>query len=378
MQIEFLSRHSNVLYDNGGRSQTTNVATSFDPPLRGPSTGFKQERSSSEFTSTRKLGGGTQYDRPPTGFGSQFRDERSNTSVLSNPDQYLPYETLIRSGDNNNRRVRFANADSTYGATSRQDFPSSSSHTYESIGDNYRSNAGPAWSSGWRDDNGTRVEEKSFSETHREVEHRRSDATGGVQTSREVEHHRSGSPSIGRTMLNEDRFRTGPSTIGRTLDENQFRSGLSLGPSTISSQWSPGTRRNAEVREFSRRIDGAGRAGGLALLSPNFNSDAFYRSAFQPQVFTDDRGQKFIEMKLNVSDYQPSEVKVSVDGNDLVVRAEHSEERAPTNKSRSYFFKQVTLPPNTDLRSVKSELQNNGTLSIRANVLAEQAAIRHN
>ncbi len=147
----------------------------------------------------------------------------------------------------------------------------------------------------------------------------------------------------------------------------------------------PSTSRNVEVREFSRRIGSNGNNNNgnfinndSSLFSQGFNRDAFYRSAFQPQVFTDDRGQKRIEMKLEVKDYEPNEIKVSVNGNDLIVQAEHSVDRPPTSSSRAYFFKQITLPANTDLNSLSSQYHPDGRLHITASLSHEQSSIRYN
>ena len=204
------------------------------------------------------------------------------------------------------------------------------------------------------------VREKTYSETHHETQHRRSSPTSGVQSSREVEHHRSGSP-----------------LSGRTLNNDRFRASVNLGP---SSNAPPLSSRNTEVREYSRRIggNGANNYSEPSLFSQGFNSDAFYRSAFQPRTFTDDRGQQCVEMELEVNNYQPSEIKVSVEGNDLVVQAEHNDERPPTSSSRAYFFKQITLPPNTDFNSLSSQYHADGKLHITAKLAPEHGSIKYN
>lgn len=55
MQIDFPSRHSNVIIDDGRLS--SKLISNFDVSPRPPPR-FTQERSTSEFTSTRKIGGG--------------------------------------------------------------------------------------------------------------------------------------------------------------------------------------------------------------------------------------------------------------------------------------------------------------------------------
>jgi HSP20 family molecular chaperone IbpA len=146
----------------------------------------------------------------------------------------------------------------------------------------------------------------------------------------------------------------------------------------------PSSSRNIEVREYSRRVGGGSANNNNfitsepLLFTQGFNSDAFYRSAFQPQIFTDDVGHKRIEMKLDVNKYQPNEIKVSVNGNDLVVQAEHNDERPPTSSARAYFYKQITLPPNTDLGTISSQYHADGRLHITAKLSPEQGSIRYN
>jgi HSP20 family molecular chaperone IbpA len=145
---------------------------------------------------------------------------------------------------------------------------------------------------------------------------------------------------------------------------------------------SPSSSRNVEVREYSRRVGGTANNNGFTnndslVFSQGFNRDAFYRSAFQPQIFTDDHGQQRVEMKLDVNNYEPNEIKVSVNGNDLIVKAEHNVDRPPTSSTRAYFYKQITLPPNTDFNSLSSQYHPDGRLHITAKLSSEQASIRY-
>lgn len=55
MQVDFPSRHTNVILDDGRTS--TNLISNYDSRYR-TSPGVTQERSSTEYTSTRKVGGG--------------------------------------------------------------------------------------------------------------------------------------------------------------------------------------------------------------------------------------------------------------------------------------------------------------------------------
>lgn len=76
MQVDFPSRHSNVIYDNG--RTPSKAATSFETSRHTP-TRFAQERSSSEFTSTRKLGGNT-----GSGISTSFEPSSSKAVTFDN------------------------------------------------------------------------------------------------------------------------------------------------------------------------------------------------------------------------------------------------------------------------------------------------------
>jgi len=422
MQVDFPSRHSNVIIDDGRSS--TGLISHYDTTRRTPPR-FNQERSSTEYTSTRKIGGGdssfqrsssprtpprlnqerssTEYTstRKIGGGDSSFQrssspftpprlnQERSSTEYTStrkigggdnsfqrssSPRAYTSYDDSY--GGNNPGR------NSTYSSTSqyqtvgnsspyRRDYNGSTTGSYNnSFNPTYTfdvtSSNSPSrtiFPSTSRGEGGT-TREQSYSETHRETQHRRSSPTSGVQSSREVQHQRSGSPSI-----------------SRSLDEDRFRPILSYGQ---SSGMSPSTSRNVEVREFSRRVGNTGNNDSTfitrepSLIAHGFNSDAFYRSAFQPQIVNDDFGQKRVEMKLAVGNYQPNEIKVSIDGEDLVVKAEHNDERPPSSSTRAYFYKQITLPSNTDFKSLSTQYHADGKLHITAKLHPEQGSIRYN
>jgi HSP20 family molecular chaperone IbpA len=375
MQVDFSSRYSNSIIDDGRAS--SKYISSFDASRRTPPR-FTQEKSSTEYTSTRKLGGSS------GGIGSTFERSSSKKNflklflikiIISDPPSHSPYDTLY--GGNNAGRSNTYSSTTQYESSGRKS-PSRGgfiSSTTDSINNSnnptytYRVTAGDSQprttypSSTHHGSGSDTVQEKSYSETHHETAHRRSSPTSGVTSSREVEHHSSGDPSI-----------------GTRLDENRFRSNISLGHRSVTP---PSSSRNVEVREFSRRIGTDANNSSFvntepSLFTQGFNSDAFYRSAFQPQISTDAHGQKCVEMKLAVSDYEPNEIKVSVNGNDLIVQAEHNVERPPTLATRAYFYKQITLPPNTDLGTLQSQYHPDGKLHITAKLANEHASIKNN
>ncbi|CAF0779430.1 unnamed protein product [Rotaria sordida] len=358
MQIDIPSRHSNVIIDDGRTSSKliSNYDTSYRTQPR-----YSQEKTSSEYTSTRKLGtggggsGGSTYRSTSTPrIYSTFDDGntgRNNTYSSTSRYQSRDSQSPIRRG--------YIDSTSNLYNTNLN----TPTYTYTVTSDDTKPRIiYPTISSG----NNDSAYEKKFSETHRETRHRRSSPTTGVQSSHEVQHNRSGSPSI-----------------GRNFDENRFRTSLNIGSNNIIPSTSS---RNVEVREFSQRVGGDTNNNTYvdnirnyqpSLFTAGFNSDAFYRSAFQPQIFTDDHGQNRIEMKLDVQNYDPNDIKVSVNGNDLIVQAEHNVNRPPTTSSRAYFYKQITLPSNTDLQSISSQYRADGKLHITAKLSNDQASIRY-
>ncbi len=85
MQIDFSSRHSNAIVDDGRTS--SKLISNYDTSYRSPPR-LTQEKSSTEYTSTRKIGGssgglglgGSSYERSSskTNFFNLFIDNKIN------------------------------------------------------------------------------------------------------------------------------------------------------------------------------------------------------------------------------------------------------------------------------------------------------------
>ena len=58
-------------------------------------------------------------------------------------------------------------------------------------------------------------------------------------------------------------------------------------------------------------------------------------------------------MSLDLSDYQPEDIKISVKDQELIVKAERKIE-TDTRKSRTSFFQSTSLPPQTDIEHLQS------------------------
>ncbi|CAF1582217.1 unnamed protein product [Rotaria magnacalcarata] len=87
-----------------------------------------------------------------------------------------------------------------------------------------------------------------------------------------------------------------------------------------------------------------------------FDFDLFHRSAFRPQIIrtTSDNNDKKLTMSLDLSEYQPEDIKVSVKDRELIVKAERKTE-TDTRKSRTSFFQSTSLPPQTDIDHLQSK-----------------------
>ncbi|CAF3919117.1 unnamed protein product [Rotaria magnacalcarata] len=81
-------------------------------------------------------------------------------------------------------------------------------------------------------------------------------------------------------------------------------------------------------------------------------------------------------MFLDLSDYQPEDIKVSVQDQELIVKAERKVE-TDTRKSRTSFFQSTSLPPQTDIENLKSNYID-GKLIIEAPYLEKRIATLHN
>jgi HSP20 family molecular chaperone IbpA len=157
-------------------------------------------------------------------------------------------------------------------------------------------------------------DEQTTVETHR----RRSSPTTGLQSSYNIEHHRSTSPALSHIAEEE--------------------SDRSLTPSSHDS----------------------------SIFPQDFNSEIFYQSVFQPEIFTDDRHQRYIELKLDVHDYNPDDMKISINDNDLIVQVE-----------KSNFYKKITVPSNIESTSLTVHHHHDKKLYITIKLLDEHSSFKY-
>ncbi|CAF2396438.1 unnamed protein product [Rotaria sp. Silwood2] len=123
--------------------------------------------------------------------------------------------------------------------------------------------------------------------------------------------------------------------------------------------------------EVERRLEQT-RNDNRSLAQFGENRDPFFDYAgflggsdFQPRIVDKGNNQKQLEMIVEMKNYQPEEIKVSVKNNELIIRGEHQYE--DQNRSeRSYLFKTTTLPPGTQIDQVQSHFTDDGQLKIDA------------
>ncbi|CAF0811039.1 unnamed protein product [Didymodactylos carnosus] len=403
MYIDFSTRQYSAIGGDNGRHLTNFSDSSPYHHHREPK--FTQEKHSSEYSSTKKIGGTgigeassyyrdrslspnvSHYHREP------FNDTSSrNYGASSSGSSHYRVNTDNRPHSGSPARGIFVNSLSKYDNLQGPYNPSNVTWS-DSRQDNYNrsspyvSSIAPRITTKIRDGSRSpsytinvsasnpRQNVETFSETKRERHVERSSPTTGTTASHEYEHQRSGSPSTRQYHSNI--------TPSLSIDDDnlshRFKTGVNLDRYSTTSTSTPyyeppslrnnndHSSRNVEVHEYSRRLAGNEPISTTRLINNDgFNAEAFYKSAFQPKIFYNQHGQQQIEMKLDAQNYEPNEIKVSMNGYELIVQAEHSNRRPPNQSSRSYFHKQITLPPDTDLSTITSRYEPDQKLYITA------------
>jgi len=114
--------------------------------------------------------------------------------------------------------------------------------------------------------------------------------------------------------------------------------------------------------------------------SKPFDFDSFHRSAFRPQIIpatlNENKNENKLLMSLDLTDYLPEDIKVSIKDQELIVKAERKIESG-TRKSRTSFFQSTSLPPLTDIERLQSNYID-GKLIIEAPYLDRHIKIINN
>ncbi|CAF0928613.1 unnamed protein product [Didymodactylos carnosus] len=405
MQIDFPARQQHTPSNSSGGHLANIDDSLLYHHHRQPK--ITQETHTSEYSRTRKIGGtsgttssrykdrslspkASQIHREPLvniNTGNYATSSSSTSHYRAGSDHDPPYSDSsarqisadsLSTHDDSKLPQNFSNI--SWADTRKDDYSLASPYTSlisPRITSNIRERSrSPSYTSNISTPNSKKNVE-TFSETRREQHVRRTSPTSGTKASHEFEHQQSGSPSTQKYYSSTTQ--STPSTDNDNYLSNRFKTGVNLDryPATptstlhyepLSHRNNDGPSRNVEVREYSRRLAGnepISTTPGL-INSEGFNADAFYKSAFQPEIYYDQQGQRGIEMKLDVQNFEPEEIKVTMDGQDLIVQAEHDSQRSSNHSSRSYIYKQITLPPNADITSLSSEYNADKKLYIRA------------
>ena len=105
---------------------------------------------------------------------------------------------------------------------------------------------------------------------------------------------------------------------------------------------------------------------------PQFDYGGFLSgSDFQPRIVDKENNEKQLEMLMEMKNYRPEEIKVSVKNDELIVKGEHRNDDA-NHFERSFFFKSIKLPPGTQIEQIQSFLTEEGQLKIQAPFIVVQ------
>ncbi|CAF1548100.1 unnamed protein product, partial [Rotaria sp. Silwood1] len=110
---------------------------------------------------------------------------------------------------------------------------------------------------------------------------------------------------------------------------------------------------------------------------PHFDYSSFlHGSDFQPRIIDKDDNKKQLEMSIEMKNYKPEEIKVSVKNNELIIKGERRHKDG-NSFERSFFFKSTTLPPGTQVKQLQSHLTDDGHMKIEAPYVELKEATKH-
>ncbi|CAF0861110.1 unnamed protein product [Adineta ricciae] len=96
-----------------------------------------------------------------------------------------------------------------------------------------------------------------------------------------------------------------------------------------------------------------------------FDDDSFLNDAeIQPRTVNKGNNKKQLEWSIDMKNFRPEEINVSVNNNRLIIQGQHQHEEANRSESAS-FYKSTTLPPGTRIDQLQSRF-NDGQLQIEA------------
>ena len=80
-------------------------------------------------------------------------------------------------------------------------------------------------------------------------------------------------------------------------------------------------------------------------------------------------------MSIEMKNYKPEEIKVSVKNNELIIKGER-QYKDENRSERTFFFKSTLLPPGTQTEQVQSYFTEDGQLKIEAPFVEQKQAAK--
>ena len=107
---------------------------------------------------------------------------------------------------------------------------------------------------------------------------------------------------------------------------------------------------------------------------PKFDYHRFLSgSDFSPKIVDVGENEKQLQMSLDMKNYKPEEIKVSVKNDELIVKGER-QYKDENRSERVFFFKSTALPLGTQIEQVQSYFTEDGQLKIEAPFLEQNPA----
>lgn len=98
-------------------------------------------------------------------------------------------------------------------------------------------------------------------------------------------------------------------------------------------------------------------------------------SDFSPKIVEKGDNQKELQMSIEMKNYKPEEIKVSVKNNELIIKGER-QYKDENRSERTFFFKSTLLPPGTQTEQVQSYFTEDGQLKIEAPFVEQKQAVK--
>jgi HSP20 family molecular chaperone IbpA len=133
--------------------------------------------------------------------------------------------------------------------------------------------------------------------------------------------------------------------------------------------------------EMERRVEQTkNESQNLAQFGQNRDSSFDYNrflsgSDFHPKIVDKEDNQKQLQMSIEMKNYKPEEIKVSVKNNELIVKGER-QYKDENRSERVFFFKSTTLPPGTQTEQLQSHLTEDGQLKIEVPYIEQKEATK--